>query len=263
MTLWHPALSRAFARVRAFIACLFQRVDAPVGGNSRLENDQAEPKNHHEPTRDLAASLLTKIRDGLTGHSAELATFERDIDPASGVLAPRGPFAKMQRANQSLEELVEETVAQLGKSCGSQFSTECSRLEAYQEKTNAFGKKLTAVPDEPVMAQVVAELLGVVRELREENEAVRKEVAKARRELSLLATRASAAEREARLDALTQLLNRRAFDEVHEACHEASQDRPYCLLLLDADHFKSVNDRFGHPAGDAVLSLIGDRKSVV
>jgi len=218
---------------------------------------QAAPQNRRDDKSEPAASLLTRIRDGLSGHSNELETFARDIDPATGAPVSRVPFAKMHRANRSLEELVEETVERLAQSGGSQFSAECSQLEAYQRKTSVFDKKLAADPDEPVMAQVVAELLSVVRDLRDENEAVRKEVAKARRELTRLATRATAAEREARMDALTQLLNRRAFDEVHAACHEASENHPYCLLLLDADHFKSINDRFGHPAGDAVLALIG------
>ncbi|WP_161489379.1 GGDEF domain-containing protein [Pseudomonas sp. BMS12] len=60
---------------------------------------------------------------------------------------------------------------------------------------------------------------------------------------------------EALLDGLTGLANRRAFmtvcaDEVQRAQHNG---RPLVLALLDLDHFKSVNDRFGHPAGDEVL----------
>jgi diguanylate cyclase (GGDEF)-like protein len=59
----------------------------------------------------------------------------------------------------------------------------------------------------------------------------------------------------ARRDALTDALTRRALEEVAE--DEIARSRrhrtPLSLLLLDIDHFKLVNDQYGHPAGDAAL----------
>ena len=52
-------------------------------------------------------------------------------------------------------------------------------------------------------------------------------------------------------DPLTGLLNRRALDEILEKME--GDNRPFALLLIDIDRFKSVNDRHGHSAGDAVL----------
>ncbi len=56
-------------------------------------------------------------------------------------------------------------------------------------------------------------------------------------------------------DALTGLYNRRAFDRMlaTEIRRAARQRAPAGLLLLDVDHFKAVNDRYGHPVGDEVL----------
>lgn len=60
-----------------------------------------------------------------------------------------------------------------------------------------------------------------------------------------------------RRDALTGLFNRRIFDEMLLA--ETSRSSRYrlalSLVILDLDHFKAINDRHGHPAGDAVLKL--------
>jgi diguanylate cyclase (GGDEF)-like protein len=62
-----------------------------------------------------------------------------------------------------------------------------------------------------------------------------------------------------RTDALTGLFNRRHFDAVlPERIGQAlAGGHDLTLLLIDCDAFKSVNDRFGHPAGDAVLACLG------
>lgn len=62
-------------------------------------------------------------------------------------------------------------------------------------------------------------------------------------------------------DALTGLGNRRAFDDLLAAEVERAQRHrdPLGLVLLDIDHFKGVNDRFGHQRGDRVLVEVGRR----
>jgi diguanylate cyclase (GGDEF)-like protein len=61
----------------------------------------------------------------------------------------------------------------------------------------------------------------------------------------------------ASVDPLTGMFNRRGFSE---ACarvidREANAGRPVTALIFDIDYFKSINDRFGHPAGDEILKL--------
>ena len=59
-------------------------------------------------------------------------------------------------------------------------------------------------------------------------------------------------------DVLTGLLNRRALLRTAEREFAAHGGGRFCFAWLDIDHFKRVNDRFGHPAGDAVLMEIAD-----
>jgi diguanylate cyclase (GGDEF)-like protein len=63
----------------------------------------------------------------------------------------------------------------------------------------------------------------------------------------------------ATMDPLTGLYNRRHFLELleRELARTTSHQRPLALLIIDLDHFKSVNDLYGHPAGDMVLKLVG------
>ena len=61
-------------------------------------------------------------------------------------------------------------------------------------------------------------------------------------------------------DALTQLANRRHFDRQLGLELDRAQrlNTPLCLVMLDIDHFKAINDRLGHPVGDDYLRLIAD-----
>jgi diguanylate cyclase (GGDEF)-like protein len=74
----------------------------------------------------------------------------------------------------------------------------------------------------------------------------------------LVSERAVTAHRTAAsMDPLTGLFNRRGFAEATSRVidREANAGRPVTVLIFDIDHFKSINDRFGHPAGDEILKL--------
>lgn len=61
-------------------------------------------------------------------------------------------------------------------------------------------------------------------------------------------------------DPLTGLYNRRAFEEIafHEIAGASRAGLPVSLLVFDLDHFKAVNDKHGHSAGDAMLKAVAD-----
>ncbi|MEE4195718.1 MAG: GGDEF domain-containing protein [Anaerolineae bacterium] len=65
----------------------------------------------------------------------------------------------------------------------------------------------------------------------------------------------------AKTDPLTRLLNRRSFFTqaalVYERSRRASQT--FSLILFDVDHFKEINDTYGHQAGDQILAKVGER----
>jgi diguanylate cyclase len=68
----------------------------------------------------------------------------------------------------------------------------------------------------------------------------------------------AAVEQRSKTDALTGLANRHALDEFLRVTQMAAMEngRPLTILLIDVDHFKQFNDKFGHQFGDQVLRLI-------
>lgn len=66
--------------------------------------------------------------------------------------------------------------------------------------------------------------------------------------------------RAAAVDPLTGCYNRREFEIQLKRCISTAvrQGHPLSLIMFDLDHFKKVNDRYGHPAGDAVLSRVAE-----
>ena len=74
-----------------------------------------------------------------------------------------------------------------------------------------------------------------------------------------MVTAAAIAELRAATDSLTGLPNKRAVaDTLKRMLAQASRsDTPMALLMLDLDHFKDINDRFGHPIGDQALAGVG------
>jgi diguanylate cyclase len=80
-----------------------------------------------------------------------------------------------------------------------------------------------------------------------------------KRQIENLKGNLAQAKAEGLIDSLTHLKNRRAFDLAlaGEAAAARKSNRPMCVVMGDVDRFKSVNDRFGHPAGDELLRWLG------
>ena len=104
-----------------------------------------------------------------------------------------------------------------------------------------------------VLAGIGMHLLAVRRTLRMKTQQLRlslEQLSAANEELDRLA----------RLDGLTEVPNRFAFVEVAPREMERAKryERALSLVMIDLDHFKAVNDQYGHQAGDAVLKQIAD-----
>jgi diguanylate cyclase (GGDEF)-like protein len=112
-----------------------------------------------------------------------------------------------------------------------------------------------------VLEQQLGVLVGLVKDtVSHRRERERRQVQELGRRVIELKAELEVARTQAIQDPLTELYNRAALsDELDRVASLAAffAAEP-CLLLIDIDHFKLVNDRFGHPAGDAVLQAVAD-----
>jgi len=85
------------------------------------------------------------------------------------------------------------------------------------------------------------------------------EVTKANTIIAQLSSQIKELEKTSNIDALTKILNRRAFDiYLEKMCQIDSERKNFHLLVLDIDDFKKINDKYGHAAGDKILIYISN-----
>lgn len=104
-----------------------------------------------------------------------------------------------------------------------------------------------------ILAQI-RRITSLVDEMRQENQQI---IAELEREMTAYRRRLDEVEQAAQRDALTGLANRSSFER--RAAEFIQADVPFTLLMIDLNHFKMVNDRHGHLAGDELLRLFAAR----
>ncbi|MDQ1153692.1 GGDEF domain-containing protein [Brevundimonas sp. SORGH_AS_0993] len=109
-------------------------------------------------------------------------------------------------------------------------------------------------------AAAIKDLVGglshATRRVRRETAILEERLESSNKEIARLQRHLEQVRREAMTDALTNLSNRKAFDErLAELCSE-TETAPLALALLDIDHFKRFNDTWGHQTGDQVLRYV-------
>jgi len=112
----------------------------------------------------------------------------------------------------------------------------------------------TALADPDILLQRNAQMMRHLDEIRARTE---KEIESLQRAVETRQSELHESMRQAETDPLTGLLNRRAFDDrLGRAFHHTMRQKssPLSLVLFDLDHFKEINDKFGHQFGDAHLN---------
>ena len=141
-------------------------------------------------------------------------------------------------------------------SSASQTGTRAHRFGAQLDDLSAALRSSDTTALSPQLDEALA---GSV-EMKNSADALQQQVSAGQSEIARLRTDLDRARGEALLDPLTSILNRKGFDQRLAALLQqpAAAGRQHCLVMLDIDHFKQVNDAHGHVMGDRVIQGLGE-----
>ncbi|HWK35822.1 GGDEF domain-containing protein [Sphingomonas sp.] len=230
-------------------SCSFTLFDR-IGGflrDHRLGTDPASYALVHAILSDPAGSL-GRAAARITEGGVRLTT--RDIDR----LCDEGGIAAPQPDRANADGLVAQTQLQV--------EGFADMVQGLRDQANGFGRDLAASADRirrqqdalPTQSDVVDEVARITATMVSRVRVAEAQLETATREADELRAKLEEARDNARRDPLTDLPNRRVFEESFAACLAAGKSM--CLAVCDIDHFKRVNDRFGHAVGDRVLKAI-------
>jgi diguanylate cyclase (GGDEF)-like protein len=221
---------------------------APTTGYARLRWDDGQEYLTSQ------ASVQTRISQGLGWHIVVRQPLELALEPAHALrtrLLTLGLLAALafslvalwlaRSFSRPIEQLANAARQIEQGASNARFPTDHRLIEVQQLSQSIQSMTTALLAHERELAAVNQTLETQVQQRTEALET-------ANLELERLATR----------DPLTGVHNRRHFDARLLECFQTSQrtGTGFAVLLLDADHFKQVNDTHGHPAGDAVLQQL-------
>ncbi len=140
------------------------------------------------------------------------------------------------------------------------FRAEREDDAAVSHQLDDLGKALAVNDHAQIRDSAEKTALTVRAQLDRRRQREQKQIEALRDSMMQLRHELSHAKQEAKTDGLTRVFNRAALDEHIEQVADQSflSDTEACVIMLDIDHFKGVNDNYGHQAGDEVLRQIAD-----
>ncbi len=128
----------------------------------------------------------------------------------------------------------------------------------YGNELNAVSAELSNGTEVGKIRDVVQSLVSETAKMANSSQELQAKLESATSDVEALRKRLDQLERESLTDPLTGLMNRKALERHLASCFadHARDGAPFSLIMLDIDHFKDFNDKYGHHIGDAVLRIV-------
>jgi diguanylate cyclase len=247
-----------------------------AGAEEAPAPDATRPELYRQARRELLESITDFLLDN------DLAVSPDNLLAAHGAFAGSNPrlarqiTVRLQTGDKVTQEWLDEITA---NNAAEQDDEAIQRLIGKLEQNlDAFAKSSraarTATSDYNVKleqhvveleqvqetGQIITSLADLAKAMAERTRKVELEMRKSEEEAKALRRHLERARRDAEVDHLTGLPNRRAFEALLDTQYREAQADVDALSVAfcDIDHFKNVNDTHGHDTGDRVIKLIGE-----
>jgi diguanylate cyclase len=202
---------------------------------------------------------LTKILDQVMAGEQELAPELAQKLYHDHVL--NGKSDQLRKIGEEIRELLTSIIGLVGNA-GVDVDKFAGSLGQYSDDLDRLKNENAAME----LRTMVKEMLVEARDMTRSNRRFSEQLDTTSREIGLLRSELQDLRIKASQDALTGLGNRKSFDDALRRALENASDEmsSVCLMMVDVDHFKTINDEYGHLIGDKILRFIADilRQSV-
>ena len=193
------------------------------------------------------------------------ASDAKQIEALKGKLRTvmQGADSRNRAAQGQRENAFRNVIDSLVESFKDQVDGGGAITEELQDHTARLEQLVESHPDIPEIQGLKAVADGVrgsMGKFQDQREQASSLLAESQAEISRLKAEILKREEEATIDELTNIHNRRAFNQKMEEEHVRFEryNTPFSLVMMDIDHFKHFNDTYGHPTGDKVLRTLSD-----
>ncbi|MEM5518831.1 GGDEF domain-containing protein [Henriciella sp. AS95] len=204
-------------------------------------------------------------------------TSENLVNAVDRMIGGHADISKYEIDELYNAHLKDDSVSRANERIGKKFSDQMSNVvdlvaggananDDFEKKLNSIRADLPHQITQDGLKQILGRLLEENQQMAERSRALHDGLTKSQEQIAQLSTELDDVRKQSTRDSLTGIANRRSFDDHLEQSIEAATKtgESLCLVMADIDHFKTVNDTFGHPVGDDVLKVFAHlvRKNV-
>ena len=256
---------------------LSNKEDDSTGETGHSPEHGASPSN---PFQEFRRALMEQITGFLVGNDLDITPENLTIAHAAFAGSNLRLSRKISERQTAREPITQEwlnsiandnvqapnnqpdftqLVAKLDSSIESFTHTTRNAHTAAASYGSELAKHAESMEGSQATGMMLTSLAELTKAMLERTQQVEEEMKRSEREANSLRKSLAKAQRDAEIDHLTGLPNRRAFEGLLETHYREAQRliEPLCVAFCDIDHFKSVNDTHGHDTGDRVIQAIG------